>query len=76
MINRSITHNEKGIMVSLYKTLVRLHLEYCIGAWSPHYAKDEELFKKVQRRLTISDTTISKQALDRQTNLVSGTVDM
>ena len=43
MINRSVTHKEKGIMGSLYKTLVRPHLEYCSSAWSPHYAKDKEL---------------------------------
>ena len=52
MINRSITYTEKGIMVCLYKTLVRPHLEYCISAWSPHYAKDKELLEEVQRRFT------------------------
>jgi len=52
MINRSITHKEKGIMVSLYKTLVRLHLEYCISAWSPITPKDKELLEKVQRIFT------------------------
>jgi len=41
MIKRSITHKEKGIMVSLCKTLVRPHLEYCISAWSPQYTKDK-----------------------------------
>jgi len=24
----------------------------CISAWSPHYAKDEELLEKMQRRFT------------------------
>jgi len=28
------------------------HLEYCISAWSPYYAKDEELLKKLLRRFT------------------------
>jgi len=24
-------------MISLYKTLVRPHVEYCVSAWNPHY---------------------------------------
>jgi len=35
-------------MISLYKTLVRLHVEYRVSAWS-HYKKDKELLEKVQR---------------------------
>jgi len=37
---------------SLYKSLVRPHLEYCTAAWSPHYCKDKELIERVQRRFT------------------------
>jgi len=36
--------------MSLYKTLVRPHVEYCISAWNSHYIKDKELLEKVQRR--------------------------
>ena len=25
------------MLLKLYKTLVRSHLEYCVSAWSPHY---------------------------------------
>jgi len=39
-------------MISLYKTLVRSHVEYCVGAWSPYHKKDKELLEKVQRRFT------------------------
>jgi len=39
-------------MVSLYKTLVRPHVEYCVSAWSPYYKKDKELLEKVQHRFT------------------------
>jgi len=41
-----------GLMLSLYKTLVRPHVEYFIGAWNPHCKKDKELIEKVQRRFT------------------------
>ena len=30
MINRIIKHKEKGIMVRLYKSMVRPHLEQCV----------------------------------------------
>lgn len=52
MINRTISYKEKGIMVQLYKSLVRPHLEYCLSAWSPHYVKDKQLLERVQHRFT------------------------
>jgi len=39
-------------MVSLYKTLVRPHVEYCISAWSLYYKKDKELLEKVELKFT------------------------
>jgi len=36
-------------MLSLYKTSVRPHVEYCADAWSPYYKKDKKLLEKVQR---------------------------
>jgi len=40
------------MLANIYKTLVISHLEYCMGAWSPHYVKDIELLEKIQRRFT------------------------
>jgi len=37
MINRTIRYKERRIMVRLYKSLVKPHLEYCVSASSPHY---------------------------------------
>jgi len=45
VINRSIVY--KTAEISLYKSLVRPHLEYCTVASSPHYIKDKELLERV-----------------------------
>ena len=50
MIRRTISYKEPKI--SLYKTLVRPHVEYWSCAWNPHYRKDKELLEKIQRRYT------------------------
>ena len=45
-INRGIEIRSREIMLQLYKTLVRPHLEYCAQFWSPHYRKDVEKIEK------------------------------
>ena len=40
------------VLVRLYKSLVRPHLEYCSPVWSPHFQKDKSLLKRVQYRFT------------------------
>jgi len=52
VLNRSTVYKSKDIMLKLYKSLVRPHLEYCTAAWSPHYVKDKELLEHIQRRFT------------------------
>ena len=52
MIRRNITYKEKSLIVSLYKAIVRPHLEYCIQAWSPYLRKDIDMLDKIQRRAT------------------------
>jgi len=47
MIRRTITYKEPRIMLSLYKALVRPHVEYCSYAWNPSYKKDKELLEKI-----------------------------
>jgi len=52
MIKLTILYKNPHILVTLYKSLVCPHLEYCCSARSPHYQKDKELLEKVQRRFT------------------------
>jgi len=52
VINRTIKYKSEEVMMSLYKTLVRPHLEFCTAAWSPHYQKDKAIIEKVQHRFT------------------------
>jgi len=51
MIKRTIRYKNTRVMMSLYKTLVRPHVEYCVSAWNPQRQKVdreglEEIYKK------------------------------
>ena len=50
IIRRNIAHKEKELILPLYKTIVRPHLEYCIQAWRPYRKKDIDILERVQRR--------------------------
>ena len=52
MIKRCFTCRSKNVVLKLYKSLVRPHLEYCVQSWRPHLAKDIDALEKVQRRAT------------------------
>ena len=52
LIRRTITYNEKQLIVPLYKAIVRLHLEYCIQAWRSYRKKDIDKLERIQQRAT------------------------
>ena len=52
LIFRTFAYLEKDIIMNLYKSLVRPHLEYASSVCSPVYKKDRIAIKNVQRGAT------------------------
>ena len=68
-IGQNIEYRSWDVLLKLYKTLVRTHLEYCVQFWSPYYRKDIIKRERVQKRFTRMlpglDGLSYKERLDR-----------
>ena len=51
-IARNFRYKDKEMILPLYKSLVRPHLEYAVQFWSPHLRRDIDKTEKIQRRTT------------------------
>ena len=49
---RAFKYNTKEVVLKLYKSLVRPHLDYCIQAWRPFKQKYIDLPESIQRRMS------------------------
>eukprot|EP00061_Rhincodon_typus_P006561 g27323.t1 len=50
-IGQGIEYKSQDVMLQLYKTFVRTHLEYCINFWLRNYRKDMEALRRLRRDL-------------------------
>ena len=46
-INRNFKCKAKKVILPLYKSIVRPHLDNCVQVWRPHYRKDIDKLEKV-----------------------------
>ena len=70
LIGRSFEYKSKDTILTLYNSMVRPLLEYCVQAWCPYYQKDIAKLERVQRRVTKMIPSLrNKSYEDRLTEL-------
>ena len=52
MLNHTFNSMDEKMFTTLFKSMVRPHLEYCSAVWSPYKLRDIRQIERVQRRAT------------------------
>lgn len=65
-IKRQFKYRNKEIVLTLYNSLVRPHLEYAVQFWSPALRKDIDRLERVQARATKLIPSIRKKGYQRR----------
>ncbi len=65
-INRYISFKTKDVILPLYTSLVRPHLEYAVQFWPPHHVKDIAKLEVVQRRATKMITSLRNKPYEER----------
>jgi len=60
MVKRTIVSRKQGMVLRLYKSLVRPHLEYCVESWSLYLKQYIDALEQIQRRATLMITRLGK----------------
>ena len=47
---RSVVRKSREVILPLYSTIMRPHLQFCVQLWGPQHKKDMDLLERVQRR--------------------------
>ncbi len=65
-INRNFSFKNKDVILPLYISLVRPHLEYAVQFRAPHHAKDVAKLEAVQRRATEMITSLRNKSYEER----------
>ena len=71
LISRSFDYKSKEVILPLYKSLVRPHLEYAVQLWNPYHRKDIEVLERVQRRATKLIPSLRNKSYNDRLKLLS-----
>ena len=55
------------VMLGIYKSLVRTHIEYAVSVWCPYKKGDIEDIEKIQKRATKLIISLKKIIVQRST---------
>ena len=70
-IDRNFRYKKIELILPLYKSQVRPHLEYEVQFWSPHLRRDIDKIKNIQRRATKMISEIRNLSYHHYLDLIS-----